>query len=206
MYRIVSFLLAFAMLTGCGSTPETPGEAQEQEHAEAPAYDYYANPRDAELADKAYMPPPEIEMRSRPTDEADFPEFIDYLVEVSYPRTAEERALDVPVQERFAGVHNIDSIVIAAPGFPADITLEQYEEYMNHFVENGFTSMSVTISNGSDQSVEEVMERARFFSDYIAERPERYRQIRSFEGRGRFRGTLGRSYGCSGGDQSSSQR
>ena len=121
-----------------------------------------------------------IEMRPRPTDPADFPEYIEYLVEVSYPRTAEERAEDAPVQEKFEGHHNIDSIVIAAPGFPADITLEQYEEYMDHFIENNFTSMSVTVSNGTDDSVEQVFDRVKNFNAYIAERPDRFMQIRSF--------------------------
>jgi len=122
-----------------------------------------------------------IEMRPRPTDEADFPEYIEYLVEVSYPRSEEERALDAPVQAKFAGHHNIDSIVIAAPGFPADITLEQYEEYMDHFIENGFTSMSVTISNGSDDSVEQVFERIDTFNQYLADQPDRYMQIKSLD-------------------------
>ena len=122
-----------------------------------------------------------IEMRPRPTDPADFPEYIDFLVEVSYPRTAEERAQDAPIQAKFEGHHNIDSIVIAAPGFPADITLEQYEEYMDHFIENNFTSMSVTVSNGSDDSVEQVFDRIEFFNQYIAEQPDRYMQIKSFE-------------------------
>ena len=124
---------------------------------------------------------PQIEMRERPTDEADYPEYIQYLVDVSFPRTEEERDLDAEIQARYSDAHNIDSIVIAAPGFPADITLEQYEEYMDHFIENGFTSMSVTVSNGSDQSVEEVFERIEFFNDYMPARPERYRQIESLE-------------------------
>jgi len=120
----------------------------------------------------------QIEMKPRPTDEADFPEYIQYLVDVSHPRTEEERALDAEVQAHYKGAHNIDSIVIAAPGFPADITLDQYEEYMDHFIENGFTSMSVTVSNGSDKSVQEVFERIETFNKYLKERPERYARIR----------------------------
>ena len=103
-------------------------------------------------------------MRPRPADPADFPEYIQFLVDVSYPRTEEERATDAPIQEKFKGHHNIDSIVIAAPGFPADITLEQYEEYMDHFIENGFSSISVTVSNGSDDSVQQVFDRVEYFN------------------------------------------
>jgi len=41
----------------------------------------------------------QIEMRPRPTDEKDYPEYIQYLVDVSFSRTAEERAMDAEVQE-----------------------------------------------------------------------------------------------------------
>ena len=75
-------------------------------------------------------------MRPRPADPADFPEYIQFLVDVSYPRSAEERATDAPIQEKFQGRHNIPTpSSCAAPGFPADITLEQYEEYMDHFID-----------------------------------------------------------------------
>jgi len=50
---------------------------------------------------------------------------------------------------------------------------------MEHFIENGFTSMSVTVSNGSDRSVEEVFERVQFFNQYLEGRPKRYVQIKS---------------------------
>lgn len=64
----------------------------------------------------------EIEMKPRPTDEKDFPEYIQYLVDVLFPRTAEERAKDEVVMKRYQSAHNIDSIFIAAPGFPAGFT------------------------------------------------------------------------------------
>ena len=38
-----------------------------------------------------------FEMKPRPTDSAEFDEYIDYLVEVAEPRTAEERAADAQV-------------------------------------------------------------------------------------------------------------
>ena len=37
---------------------------------------------------------------------------------------------------------------------------------MDHFIENNFTSLSVTVSNGSDKSVEEVFERVKFFNKW----------------------------------------
>ena len=120
-------------------------------------------------------------MKPRPTDEKDFPEYIQYLVDVSYPRTAEERALDAEVQERYKDAHNIDSIVIAAPGFPAGLTPEVYEKYIKHFLENNFTSLSTTVSNGSDKSVEEVFERIKFFNKYLKDRNKTYMQIKTVE-------------------------
>jgi membrane dipeptidase len=123
----------------------------------------------------------EIEMRPRPSDEKDFPVYIQYLVDVSFPRTVEERALDADVQERYKDAHNIDSIAIAAPGFPAGLTPKMYEEYVRHFVENNFTSLSTTVSNGSDRSVEEVFERIKFFNKYLKDNDDRYMQIKSVE-------------------------
>ena len=173
-YSAIFFMGVF-VLFGCSPTPES------QQGTNSQYENPYQDSRDAELADKVYVPPPEIEMKPRPADEKDFPEFIQYLVDVSHPRSVEERTLDEPIQAKFENAHNIDSIVIAAPGFPADITLEQYEEYMNHFIENGFTSMSVTVSNGSDKSVEEVFARTENFNKHIAAQPERYMQIKSFD-------------------------
>lgn len=137
-----------------------------------------------------------IEMRPRPTDPKDFPEYIQYLVDVSHPRTGEERALDAAVQKKYEGAHNIDSIVITAPGFPADITLEQFEEYMDHFIENNFTSMSVTVSNGSDKSVQQVFDRVKFFNNYIEDHSDRYMQIKTIEDfeTARKKGKLGQFY------------
>ncbi len=139
----------------------------------------------AELADElrgsVVSKKTELKLIPRPTDEKDFPEYIQYLVDVSFPRTPEERAADADVMKRYEDAHNIDSIVIAAPGFPADITLEQYEEYVDHFIENNFTSMSVTITNGSDKSVQEVLGRAVYFGEYMSKQPDRYMQIQALE-------------------------
>ncbi|MGI9199407.1 MAG: dipeptidase [Woeseiaceae bacterium] len=164
MSRKLFFVALAAMLVAACSQSSSP-ESDPAAVAETPAADETSSG---------------IEMRPRPEDPADFPEYVEYLVEVSYPRTDEQRAQDAPIQAKFEGQHNIDSIVIAAPGFPADITLEQYEEYMEHFIENNFTSMSVTVSNGSDDSVEQVFERVETFNQYIAERQDRYMQIRAF--------------------------
>ena len=164
-YKYLIALLTSVSFLGCSQGPDQ-GEESPDMNAGEPAVE---------------MSAAGIEMRPRPSDPADFPEYIDYLVEVSYPRSEEERAADAPIQAKFEGHHNIDSIVIAAPGFPADITLEQYEEYMDHFIENNFTSMSVTITNGSDKSVEEVFERAEYFNEYLVNQPERYMQIKSYD-------------------------
>lgn len=163
--EILAALLFTFFLFACGQAPE-----QEQ------AAETTADPSAAAEAESSSG----IEMRPRPTDPADFPEYIQYLVDVSYPRSAEERATDAPIQAKFEGHHNIDSIVIAAPGFPADITLEQYEEYMDHFIENNFTSMSVTVSNGSDDSVQQVFDRVENFNQYLLEQPDRFMQIKTF--------------------------
>jgi membrane dipeptidase len=164
--KISTYLLSLFFLAACNQAPDAEQSAEPEADSHEPAVTVSAAG---------------IEMRPRPTDPAEFPEYIQYLVDVSFPRTEEERAQDVPIQAKFEGQHNIDSIVIAAPGFPADITLEQYEKYMDHFIKNGFTSMSVTVSNGSDDSVQQVFDRIEYFNQYLAEQPDRYMQIKTFE-------------------------
>jgi membrane dipeptidase len=128
--------------------------------------------------------PPEtssgIEMRPRPADEKDFPEYIQYLVDVSFPRTEEEMALDAPIQAKFKGAHNIDSIFISAPGWPAGFSMERYDEYVQHTIDNGFTALSNTVTNGGE-STEVVMERMEEFNQFLADRPDRYMQIKTLE-------------------------
>ncbi|WNC73961.1 membrane dipeptidase [Thalassotalea psychrophila] len=134
----------------------------------------------AELSKRDYLTPPvNFEIKPRPKDKNEFPKFVDYLLEVMHPRSEAEMVGDAEMMAKYKGVHNIDSIVIAAPGFPADITMKQYEEYMEHFRENQFTSMSVTVSNGSDKSVEEVFDRIETFNKYISDNSDRYHQIKS---------------------------
>jgi membrane dipeptidase len=119
-------------------------------------------------------------MRPRPADEKDFPEYIQYLVDVSFPRTEEEMALDAPIQEKFKGAHNIDSIFISAPGWPAGFSMERYDEYVQHTIDNGFTALSNTVTNGGE-STEVVMERMREFNQFLADRPDRYMKIKTVE-------------------------
>lgn len=118
-----------------------------------------------------------IDMIPRPTDEKDFPEYIQYLVDVSFPRTAEERQADDAVMKRYKDAHNIDSIFIAAPGWPAGFSMGMYDEYVQHTIENNFTALSTTVSNGSETS-KDVFERIATFNKYLADRPKKYMQIR----------------------------
>lgn len=117
-----------------------------------------------------------IEMKPRPTDEKDFPEYVQYLVDVSFPRSEEEMALDAEVMERYKGAHNIDSIFIAAPGWPAGFSMSMYDDYVQHTTDNNFTALSTTVSNGSETS-QPVFERMATFNTYLADRPQEYMQI-----------------------------
>jgi len=119
-------------------------------------------------------------MRPRPADEKDFPEYIQYLVDVSFPRSEEEMALDAPIQEKFKDAHNIDSIFISAPGWPAGFSMERYDEYVQHTIDNGFTALSNTVTNGGESN-EVVMERIKEFNQFLADRPDRYLQIKTVE-------------------------
>ena len=138
---------------------------------------------EADTDDNSATPPETssgIEMRPRPADEKDFPEYIQYLVDVSFPRTEEEMALDAPIQQKFKDAHNIDSIFISAPGWPAGFSMERYDEYVQHTIDKGFTALSNTVTNGGE-STEVVMDRIREFNQFLADRPDRYMQIKTVE-------------------------
>lgn len=111
-------------------------------------------------------PTPVIDMKPRP-DEAGFPDYAKYLVEVAFPRTEEEMALDEAVMARYKGAHVVDVNYIGAPGFPAGFSDQQFEEYADHMIENDFSAFSITMSNGSDGSVPEVFERFEYTNDYL---------------------------------------
>lgn len=53
-------------------------------------------------------PQTEFEMRPRPTDEAAFPDYVQYLVEVAEPRTPEERAKDAEIKARYDDGTSLD--------------------------------------------------------------------------------------------------
>ena len=62
-------------------------------------------------------PNTEFDIIPRPTDEADFPEYIQYLVDVAEPRTAEERATDTNVKRKYSDALVIDALFVGGPGF-----------------------------------------------------------------------------------------
>lgn len=119
----------------------------------------------------------QIEMKPRPTDEKDFPEYVEYLVEVSHPRTAEERKADDAIKARYKDALILDSLFVGGPGFPVGFTEVMYEEFTQHSADNDFTAVSATISNGSDKSVEEVFERIRSLNQYWKDRGDKYVQV-----------------------------
>ena len=124
----------------------------------------------------------DFEMRPRPSDPAEFAEYIDYLLEVAEPRTAEERALDVEVMDRFAGADVVDGLFVGAPGFPAGFTDEQYETAIQHSLDNRYTLLSATVTNASPADPTDVVrERMVRVNEYWAAQPDRYLQVRSFD-------------------------
>ncbi|MGV6826794.1 MAG: dipeptidase [bacterium] len=132
------------------------------------------------LTEYPYLPPPTIEMKPRPADPKDFPEFVEYLVDVSFPRTEAERATDAPWQEKFNHAHNIDSIFIAAPGWPAGFSMNMYEDFIQHNIDNGFTAISNTVTNGGE-GADVVAKRIKDFNQYITDRSDKYMQIKTLD-------------------------
>ncbi len=121
----------------------------------------------------------QIEMRERPTDEKDFPEYIQYLVDVAEPRTTEERAKDIEMMEKYKDALVIDGLFVGGPGFPAGFTEAQYEEAVQHSIDNKYGFLSATISNGPpDDTPEVVMARMKNVNDYWKKNKKRYQQVR----------------------------
>ena len=123
----------------------------------------------------------EIEMRPRPTDEKDFPEYIQYLVDVAEPRTAQERAGDAAVMAKYRDANVVDALFVGGPGFPAGFTAEQYEEAIQHSIDSQYSFISATISNGPPEDTPDVvMERMARVNEYWENQPDRYLQVRSY--------------------------
>lgn len=98
-----------------------------------------------------------LELRPRPTDKAEFPEYIDYLVEVAEPRSDEEKAGDQEIMDRYADAIVADSLFVGAPGFPAGFTVEQYEGAIQHSIDNRYDFISATITNASPEDTPKVV-------------------------------------------------
>lgn len=124
----------------------------------------------------------EIEMRPRPTDEKDFPEYIQYLVDVAEPRTPEERKGDKEMQDRFKDALVVDSLFVGGPGFPAGFSEAQYEEAIQHSLDNHFDFISATISNGPPEDTPDVVEKRMLnVNAYWKQQGDRYHQVMSFD-------------------------
>ena len=124
----------------------------------------------------------QIEMRPRPTDEKDFPDYIQYLVEVAEPRTAEERALDKELQQKYSDALVVDVLFVGAPGFPAGFTAEQYEEAIQHSIDNKYGFLSATVTNGKpDDTPDVVRERMLEVNQYWKDQPDRYVQVHGID-------------------------
>jgi len=114
------------------------------------------------------------------TDPAEFPDYIDYLVQVADPRTAEEVAADEELKKKYKRALVIDALFVGGPGFPAGFTEAQYEEAVQHSIDSQYDVISATISNGPPEDTPEVvLSRMEKVNAYWANQPERYIQVRT---------------------------
>ena len=136
----------------------------------------------ASAASAQTEPNTEFEILPRPTAEQGFPGYIEYLVDVAEPRTADERAADAGVKRKFRNAMVIDALFVGGPGFPAGFSDEQYEEAVQHSIDNQYNVLSATISNGPPEDTPDVvMSRMEDVNAYWAERPDRYLQVRTVD-------------------------
>ena len=125
---------------------------------------------------------PPFEMRPRPTDEAEFDEYVEYLVEVADPRTPEQVKDDDGIKARFSDTIIVDSLAVGAPGFPAGLTPEIYEVGTSHSIQNGFDVASWTVTNAGEPDTPEVVrKRMEDTNAYWAAQPERYLHVRTID-------------------------
>lgn len=115
----------------------------------------------------------EFEIVPRPTDPADFPEYIQYLVDVAEPRTPEEIAEDAEVKQQYGDANVVDGLFVGAPGFPAGFTDEQYEEAIQHSIDSQYSFISATITNGAPEDTPDIVkERMARVNNYWAEQSD----------------------------------
>ena len=120
----------------------------------------------------------EFEMKPRPTDEAEFPEYIEYLVQVAEPRTAEERKADDEIKTKFKDALIGDSLFVGAPGFPAGFSAEMYEEAIQHSIDNRFNLVSATVTNGAPEDLPDVVQKRMADTNaYWKKHSDRYLQV-----------------------------
>ena len=120
----------------------------------------------------------EFEMKPRPTDEAEFPEYIEYLVQVAEPRTAEERKTDDEIKAKYEGALIGDSLFVGAPGFPAGFSPEMYEAAIQHSIDNRFNLVSATVTNGAPEDLPDVVQKRMADTNaYWKKRSDRYLQV-----------------------------
>jgi len=120
----------------------------------------------------------EFEMKPRPIDEAEFPEYIEYLVKVAEPRTAEERKADDEIKAKYKDALIGDSLFVGAPGFPAGFSAEMYEDAIQHSIDNRFNLVSATVTNGAPEDLPEVVQKRMADTNaYWKKHSDRYVQV-----------------------------
>jgi membrane dipeptidase len=123
-----------------------------------------------------------FEMRERPTDEKDFAEFIDYLVEVADPRTVEQLKEDDYIKARHKDTMIVDSLWVGAPGFPAGFSAEMYEAGTDHSAAHNYNVISATVTNAAPEDTPDVViERMKMTNAHWDKHSDKYLQVRTIE-------------------------
>jgi membrane dipeptidase len=100
---------------------------------------------------------------------------------VADPRTAEERAKDSDVKQRYKDDYVLDALFVGGPGFPAGFSNEQYEEAIQHSIDNQYSFVSATISNGAPEDTPDITEqRMRDVNAYWGQHNDRYLPVNKF--------------------------
>ena len=113
------------------------------------------------------------------TDE-EIAERIEYLVEVSDPRSDGERSSDIEMRKKYDDTLMIDALVVGVPGFEGiGFTAEQFDALATHYIDTHMDAFNTTATNGSEGAAP-VFERLQKTREWIETNSDRNAFFQNF--------------------------
>lgn len=113
------------------------------------------------------------------TTDKEIADRIEYLVNMSDPRTIADRAEDAEYRKKYSDAISIDSVVIGAPGV-VGMSTGDYDNLSERYIGSEYTAFGATISNGSE-SAGPLFKKLKVTREHIKENSDKYALIRSVD-------------------------